>query len=432
MSGEIDRAPSGKRCGRGRSRRRRKRAAVETYARNEAALRRTARRYSLCADDAEEALQRALEILLTKAPSEDPRELIRWTQTVVKHEALAVRRERERILAGRPRRRAERDARGLGGADPRRRRRPRRAGRAAGGDRPQPRGAAGAEAAGAAGPDPARRGLLLRRDRRDHRLQPHEDQPLPGRGPGAVPQVPLAQRGRQPLRRDAAAALGLLRRRGSAARRQRRCASTCAPAPSCRATLRAYRAAPRAAAALAPALPLERSLLERVHDALAGLAARLRRRWAATDSALPQVAAGGGVAAPAAALAKVVAVCVGTAGGAAACVATGVVPAPLELGQRAAEAPALERPIDRSPRPERSGESGVGVRRRASRRTAAGSRRPSRSREPAAAEPAAPEPAPAARSNTRPTRTGAAAPDAGSQRRRRGLGGGSAAGEFGP
>ena len=30
----------------------RKRAAVETYARNEAALRRTARRYSLCADDA--------------------------------------------------------------------------------------------------------------------------------------------------------------------------------------------------------------------------------------------------------------------------------------------------------------------------------------------------------------------------------------------
>jgi len=78
----------------------RKRAAVETYARNEGALRRTARRYSLCADDADDALQRGLEILLRKAPSEDPRELIRWTQTVVKHEALAVRRERERILSG--------------------------------------------------------------------------------------------------------------------------------------------------------------------------------------------------------------------------------------------------------------------------------------------------------------------------------------------
>ena len=78
----------------------RKRAAVETYVRHEAILRRTARRYSLCADDADDALQRALEILLTKAPSDDPRELIRWTQTVVKHEALAVRRDRERILSG--------------------------------------------------------------------------------------------------------------------------------------------------------------------------------------------------------------------------------------------------------------------------------------------------------------------------------------------
>ena len=78
----------------------RKRAAVETFARHEASLRRTARRYSICADDADEALQRGLEILLRKAPSEDPRELIRWTQTVVKHEALAVRADRERILAG--------------------------------------------------------------------------------------------------------------------------------------------------------------------------------------------------------------------------------------------------------------------------------------------------------------------------------------------
>ena len=78
----------------------RKRAAIETYARHEAALRRTARRFSLCEDDAEDALQRALEIVLLKAPSEDPRELVRWTQTVVRHEALAVRRERERILSG--------------------------------------------------------------------------------------------------------------------------------------------------------------------------------------------------------------------------------------------------------------------------------------------------------------------------------------------
>ena len=44
----------------------------------EAALRRTARRYSLCADDAEDAYQRAVEILLTKSPpgrSSAPRRL---------------------------------------------------------------------------------------------------------------------------------------------------------------------------------------------------------------------------------------------------------------------------------------------------------------------------------------------------------------------
>src|SRR4029077_17962243 len=75
-------------------------AAIETYARHEAALRRTARRYSLCGDDVDDAIQRSLEILLRKAPTDDPRELIRWTQTVVKHEALAIRRDRERILSG--------------------------------------------------------------------------------------------------------------------------------------------------------------------------------------------------------------------------------------------------------------------------------------------------------------------------------------------
>ena len=77
----------------------RKRAAVELIDRHERTLRRTARRYSLCADDADDALQRALEILLTKAPTSDQRQLIRWMQTVTKHEALAVRRNRERGLA---------------------------------------------------------------------------------------------------------------------------------------------------------------------------------------------------------------------------------------------------------------------------------------------------------------------------------------------
>jgi RNA polymerase sigma factor (sigma-70 family) len=80
----------------------RKRAAVELLARHGEALRRTARRYSLCAEDAEDAYQRGLEILLTKAPTEGPRELLAWTTTVIKHEALAVRRGRERLLGRGP------------------------------------------------------------------------------------------------------------------------------------------------------------------------------------------------------------------------------------------------------------------------------------------------------------------------------------------
>ena len=76
----------------------RKRAAVELISKHERSLRRTARRYSICADDADDAYQRGLEILLRKAPTDDVRELIRWTTTVVKHEALKVRQSRERTI----------------------------------------------------------------------------------------------------------------------------------------------------------------------------------------------------------------------------------------------------------------------------------------------------------------------------------------------
>jgi RNA polymerase sigma factor (sigma-70 family) len=59
-------------------------------------LKRIARRASLCADDADDALQRALEILLTKAPTTEPYRLIAWMTVVTRREALAVRRARER------------------------------------------------------------------------------------------------------------------------------------------------------------------------------------------------------------------------------------------------------------------------------------------------------------------------------------------------
>jgi RNA polymerase sigma factor (sigma-70 family) len=69
---------------------------------HDAVFRRTARRYSICAEDAEDAYQRSLEILLTKAPALEGDSLVRWMQVVTKREALAVRRQRERLLSGHP------------------------------------------------------------------------------------------------------------------------------------------------------------------------------------------------------------------------------------------------------------------------------------------------------------------------------------------
>jgi hypothetical protein len=127
----------------------------------------------------------------------------------------------------------------------------------------------------------------------------------------------------------------------------------------CRATLRAYRAAPAAAAALSPALPLGRSLLDRAHEAYAGLASRFGGGGAGTDATLTQIATTGGTrGAGMAALAKLAAVCVGTVGGAAACVATGVVPAPLEIAADHHRTPRLERQVTTSAT-ESSPETGV-------------------------------------------------------------------------
>jgi RNA polymerase sigma factor (sigma-70 family) len=74
-------------------------AAVELATTGAGPFRRTARRYSICAADADDAYQRSLEILLTKAPTADRAELRPWLHTVIKHEALALRRQRERSVA---------------------------------------------------------------------------------------------------------------------------------------------------------------------------------------------------------------------------------------------------------------------------------------------------------------------------------------------
>lgn len=322
----------------------RRRAIVETYARNEAALRRTARRYSLCEDDADDALQRGLEILLRKAPSSDPRELIKWTQTVVKHEALAIRAERERIL-------------------------------------PPPRRGGGEGASEdwlsllpstADGPaERAEREEAVDRSREALRaLKPQELRALTllAQGYSYAEIGEITTWSQTKINRCLAEGRERFRRLISSSEDGRRCAElgplisafcdgeaeageaarlrehlrACA---HCRATVRAYRAAPAAAAALAPLLPLHRSLWERAHDALVELGGRLRGGGRA--EAVGHVTSGGG--AGVAGLAKVVAVCIGTASGAAACVAAGLVPAPFGLGAERPQPARLERQA--SPQP---------------------------------------------------------------------------------
>lgn len=336
----------------------RKRAAVEMFARHEQALRRTARRYSLCADDADDALQRALEILLTKAPTDNPRELIRWTQTVVKHEALAVRRERERILSGPA---------------------------AAPADQGREDWVALIPAQADGPPERAERREAVARSREALRsLKPQELRALSLLAEGYSYAEIGEITGFSHTKINRCLAEGRDRFRSLLSRSEdgRRCeelgpllSAFCdgeaAPADatmlrehlracaSCRATMRAYRAAPRAAAALAPTLPLTRSLLDRAHDAFAGLASRLGG-GGTTDSGLSQVAAAGGTrGAGMAALAKVLAICVGTAGGAAACIATGVVPAPLGLDRPATKAATIEHGANHVIEAEWSGDTGV-------------------------------------------------------------------------
>lgn len=319
----------------------RKRAAVETYARNEAIFRRTARRYSFCEDDADEALQRALEILLRKAPRLGSEALVKYTQTVVKHEALAIRSERERIL-----------------------------------DSPLSPGdhSDWVSLLPSNGDDPAekveRREAIARSREALQALKPQELRALTllAQGYSYAEIGEITSWSQTKINRCLAEGRERFRSFVSRSEDGRRCAEmrplisafcdgeagsqevaelrehlrACA---SCRATLRTYRAAPAAAAALAPVLPLHRSLLERAHDAVAELAGRFG--GGRNGDALSQVAGGSGAGGlGAAAVAKVAAVCIGAAGGAAACVAVGLVPTPLDLAAEEAKPAALERRVD--------------------------------------------------------------------------------------
>ncbi len=317
----------------------RKRAAVELVAREDAELRRTARRFSLCEDDAEDAYQRALEILLVKAPNDRPQELIRWMKTVVKHEALAIRRYRERMLGvgedemGDPIARIAASGAGPGESTERREEiaRSREALQAL---KPAELRALTLLAAGYSyveigemtGFSQTKVNRCLAEGReRFRRLMTHSED-----GGRCAELAPLLS-----AYCDGEADAG-----GEATVREhlRACSA-------CRATMRAYRATPAAVAALAPALPVTRSLLERAQELLIGLHSRLPGAGRATgESGLTQVAvAGGARGAGTAALAKALTVCAGTIGGAAACVATGIAPAPLGIESQHSTGAKIER-----------------------------------------------------------------------------------------
>ena len=71
---------------------------LATIAQHADALLRTARRHSLCADDASDAYQRGLEIFLRNASRVDAARAASWLHKVIKHEAMAVRRSRQKLV----------------------------------------------------------------------------------------------------------------------------------------------------------------------------------------------------------------------------------------------------------------------------------------------------------------------------------------------
>jgi len=312
----------------------RKRAAVEIVARHEAALRRTARRYSLDVEDADDAYQRALEIVLTKAPTTDLRDLIRWTQTVTKHEALAVRESRERLLGYRPP--GDRD-----------------------GDPPDPLAQI---AAAADGPEEQvqRREAVARGREALRTLKPAELRALTLLAEGYSYAEISEITGFSPTKVNRVLAEGRERFRklvrssedGSRCRQLRPLLSAFCDGEAgaadasvvrehlracahCRSTVRAYRATPGIALGLAP-LPLWRSLLERAHDLFAGLAAR--RPGSGSGETTGQVGGAGGLGSTG--IAGAAKLLVAGAAGGAAFLATGVLPTPLEPER---QAPAIVR-----------------------------------------------------------------------------------------
>lgn len=347
-SPEVGRPWRRDRQGAGNDLAQRKRAAVELIHRHDTALRSSARRYSICADDADDAYQRGIEILLYKAPTTEVRQLLPWARTVIKHEALAIRRTRERTL-GRPASSYRDD---------------------------ESEDWVNLIPSASDGPDEhaVKREKVARSREALSRLKPHELKALTmlAEGYSYAEIAEINRWTRTKVNRCLAEGRQRFRSVFSDSEAGELCAefepeiSACcdgeisseqlsqlqdhlATCGHCRATLRAYRAAPRAAAALLPLAPAGQTLWEKLQEAAVSAQLKFQGLGRGSDPSMTSVAASGGTrGAGAAALAKVATVCVGTAGGAVACVATGVIPSPGILPNHN-QRPAIARPADRPP-----------------------------------------------------------------------------------
>ncbi|MGI8594488.1 MAG: zf-HC2 domain-containing protein [Solirubrobacteraceae bacterium] len=71
-----------------------------TVHRNASSLLRLARQHSICVDDAHDAYQRGIEIFLRRADDVEPETALGWLRTVIKHEAMGIRRSRLQLVDG--------------------------------------------------------------------------------------------------------------------------------------------------------------------------------------------------------------------------------------------------------------------------------------------------------------------------------------------
>ena len=346
----------------------RRRVAIELYRNHRNLLLASARRVSLCSDDAEDAMQRGLEILLTKAPTAEARRLLPWARTVIRNEALAIRKARERTL-GRP-------------------------GSTAGGqDRsPDEPDWVGAIPSGRRAPEEEVEGReeVARSREALALLKPQELKALTQLAAGmSYAEIQAANgwtrtkvnrclaEGREKLRsvvRESEAgercrsieplisAAADRELEPEAARTVRNHLAVCG---GCRAMLREYRRIPAAVVGVGPVLASSDPLtgdsggaglfgrfFERLDELSLQAWFRINGLFGGGESASAAVLGPGGARGLGTnAIAKAAAICVGTAGGAAACFGTGLVPVPGERGADP-EPVAIERPAAAGARPE--------------------------------------------------------------------------------